>query len=204
MRDTPASGTEGYTESAAQLLDLYESFAFEDVHRPVLHLIPEPPSDVLDIGAGSGRDAAALAARGHRVVAVEPTAAMREGAARRHRSARITWIDDSLPDLRHIRATGVDFHVVMLSAVWMHLDEAQRRTAMPVVAALTRPGGMVFISLRHGPVPHGRRMFEVGGDETMALARTHALEPILRLRRKAVLPGNQGLSWTRLAFIRRR
>jgi protein-L-isoaspartate O-methyltransferase len=36
---------------------------------------------VLDIGSGTGRDAAGLAAMGHSVVAVEPTAELRIGAA---------------------------------------------------------------------------------------------------------------------------
>ena len=40
-------------------------------------LIPATPSRVLDVGAGTGRDAAALAALGHSVVAVEPTPELR-------------------------------------------------------------------------------------------------------------------------------
>ena len=82
------TGTEGYAEQAAELFDRYESLRAADVHRPVLHLIPAVPSRVLDIGAGSGRDAAWLAAKGHRVIAVEPTAALRLPAMARHRSDR--------------------------------------------------------------------------------------------------------------------
>ena len=74
-------GNEGYTEEAAALTRQYESVRFVDVHGPVLHLFPTVPSDVLDIGAGTGRDAAALAGMGHRVVAAEPTAALRDRAA---------------------------------------------------------------------------------------------------------------------------
>jgi hypothetical protein len=37
-----------------------------------------------------------LAAMGHRVVAVEPTAALRARAAILHPSPRIEWLDDSL------------------------------------------------------------------------------------------------------------
>jgi hypothetical protein len=35
-----------------------------------------------------------------------------------------------------VRVRREEFDVVMLRAVWMHLDEVQRRTAMPNVAAL--------------------------------------------------------------------
>lgn len=52
---TPIPGTAGYGAHAAALADPYESITFEEVHR------------VLDIGAGSGRDAAALAQQGHTV-----------------------------------------------------------------------------------------------------------------------------------------
>jgi protein-L-isoaspartate O-methyltransferase len=72
------SGTEGYAEAADELVERYESISFADCHRPVLHLIPRLPGRILDIGAGTGRDAAALAEMGHTVLAVEPTAAFRD------------------------------------------------------------------------------------------------------------------------------
>ena len=57
-------GTEGYREEAATLVPRYEALVFEDVHREVIHLFPAPPAHVLDVGAGTGRDAAALARAG--------------------------------------------------------------------------------------------------------------------------------------------
>ena len=116
----------------------YESIAFAEAHKPILHLLPAEPARVLDIGAGTGRDAAGFAALGHRVVAVEPTAAMRAHGMRLHPSPAIEWVDDSLPELAVLSARGETFDVVMLTAVWMHLDEAQRERAMPQVAALVR------------------------------------------------------------------
>src|SRR5215471_7752455 len=96
------TGNEGYTEEADALTRQYESVRFADVHGPVVHLLPTVPSDVLDIGAGTGRDAAALAAMGHRVVAVEPTAAFRDRASRLHATPRIEWVDDYLPQLARL------------------------------------------------------------------------------------------------------
>ncbi|MAL78116.1 MAG: hypothetical protein CMN55_03220 [Sneathiella sp.] len=63
----------GYEKMAAELTGPYEALAFEDVHAAWIDLIPEQPSDILDIVAGTGRDAAHLAFRGHRVMAVDPT-----------------------------------------------------------------------------------------------------------------------------------
>jgi protein-L-isoaspartate O-methyltransferase len=93
------ASTQGYAEQAAKLIARYESVSPEEVHEEVLHLIPTGSCRVLDVGAGSGRDAAWLAAKGHAVVAVEPTAEMREAGIRLHPSARVEWVDDSLPDL---------------------------------------------------------------------------------------------------------
>ena len=116
-----------------------------------------------------------------------------------HPSPMIEWLDDSLPDLAAVRARGEEFDVVMLTAVWMHLDEVQRRMAMPNVAALVRNGGIVIMSLRHGPIPPGRRMFEVSAEETITLGRRSNLR--CRLNQGAEPSLRQpGVTWTRLAF----
>ena len=193
------SGTENYAEEAPELLKRYESISFPDTHRSVMHLIPTEACRVLDIGAGTGRDAAGFAARGHRVVAVEPTEEMRRGAMALHPSPLIEWVDDSLPDLANVRARGEQFDVVMLTAVWMHLDERQRRRAIPNVAALLRNGGVMIMTLRHGPVPPGRRMFEVSAEETIALAAPLGLDCVLNRPAESSLR-QPGVSWTRLAF----
>ncbi len=172
------SGTEGYAEQAEMLIRQYESISFAEVHRNILRLVPPPPSRILDVGAGTGRDAAGFAALGHRVTAVEPIAELRLRAQALH-TASIEWVDDSLPDLATMRLHG-SFDVVMLTAVWMHLDKAQRQRAMPRVASLLRSGGMLMLSLRHGPVPPGRRMFEVTADETIGLACAANLKLVLQ------------------------
>jgi SAM-dependent methyltransferase len=167
-----------------------------------MFLIPPAPARIVDIGAGTGRDAAGFAAMGHTVTAVEPTAEMRQAAMALHPSPRIEWVDDSLPDLALLHARSEAFDVVMLTAVWMHLDERQRQRAMPRVAGLVRPGGVMMLSLRYGPVPPGRRMFDVSAGETVQLPRAEGLTLSLRLDHQDGLLGRPGVSWTRLAFSR--
>jgi SAM-dependent methyltransferase len=192
-------GTEGYGETADERVQQYESIAFADVHRHMLHLFPTTPSRVIDIGAGTGRDAAAFAGMGHTVTAVEPTPELRSAARRLHGHLPITWIDDSLPDLDGVHALGQRYDLVMLTAVWMHLDESQRERAMGRVAALLDAGGLMSLSLRHGPVPAGRRMFEVSNAETRALAARHGLSTVLESEGAALL-GGPAVWWSRLAF----
>ncbi|MBM3647674.1 MAG: class I SAM-dependent methyltransferase [Alphaproteobacteria bacterium] len=193
------SGTEGYGETADERVKQYESLAFADVHRDMLHLFPARPSRIIDIGAGTGRDAAGFAELGHTVTAVEPTQELLAHARRLHRQPSITWIDDSLPELDRVHASGERYDLVMLTAVWMHLDRTQRERAMARVVALLRPRGLMALSLRHGPVPPGRRMFEVTSAETRALAERRGLATVHDSERPALL-GGPSVWWSRLAF----
>lgn len=168
-------GTQGYAAEADRLAAAYESITFEDVHRDILHLIPTAACAALDIGTGTGRDAAALAKRGFAVTAAEPTAALRIHGEQWHAGLDIRWLDDCLPDLPHLSASGERFGLVMLTAVWMHLDEGERQRAMQAVAPLVARGGRVAISLRHGPVPEGRRMFDVSAEEVIGQAAMRGL-----------------------------
>src|SRR5947209_12996690 len=95
----PISGTEGYAREADALIERYERISAAEAHQSVQHLIPLAPSRILDIGAGTGRDAAWFAANGHDVVAVEPTDELRAAAKRLHPCPNVEWLDDSLPDL---------------------------------------------------------------------------------------------------------
>jgi SAM-dependent methyltransferase len=197
-------GTEGYAREADTLIERYERISAAEAHESVLHLIPKPSSRILDIGAGTGRDAAWFAENGHRVVAVEPTDELRLAAQRLHPAPTIEWLDDSLPDLPVLRSRGERFDVVMMTAVFMHLDEEQRRRAMPNLAGLMQEEGVMIMSLRHGPVPVGRRMFAVSAGETIELAQTHGLHAVLHFRSDSSEELNRlaGVTWTRLAFVK--
>jgi len=202
--DPGIRGTRGYAEQAEELAVRYEGIDFEAKHAAVLPLLPAAPASAMDIGAGTGRDAAWLAERGYRVVAVEPTEAMRSRAIALHPSPAIEWIDDSLPALRRVVGQERRFDLVMLTAVWMHLDASERRLAMPNVGALVAPGGLLVMTLRHGPVPSGRIMFEVSAEETIGFADRHGLRVSLDVHAASSQAANRdaGVSWTQLAFRR--
>ncbi|MFC4909198.1 class I SAM-dependent methyltransferase [Actinomadura gamaensis] len=191
-------GTRGYAAEADALARQYESLSSDQVLGDVLPLLPEKPGRVLDVGAGTGRDAAALALRGHAVTAVEPTAELRAHGRRLHSHAGIEWLDDTLPDLTAVRGT---YDAVLLVAVWMHLDPDERPRAMRRLADLLASRGVVLLTLRHGPTPPGRHMFDVPADETVA----HAAEAGLRTVHRSAwddLLGRPDVHWTTLAFAR--
>ncbi|PPK68396.1 methyltransferase family protein [Actinokineospora auranticolor] len=191
------AGATGYGQAAGVLARRYEAVAFEDVHRAALAWLPARPGRVIDIGAGTGRDAAALAARGHAVTAVEPTAEFRVAGRSLH-GATIQWLDDSLPELRSVR--GV-FDLVLLSAVWMHLDRAERRAAMARISDLSAPGGRSILTLRHGPVPPGRRMFDVTVAETVESAGSQGLK-VVHHSESADILSRPDVRWSCLVLAR--
>jgi hypothetical protein len=71
---------------------------------------------------------------------------------------------------------------------------------MPRIAGLLAGDGVMILSLRYGPVPPGRRMFEVSADETIRLAEAEGLRLVLRLDHQDAQLGRPGVSWTKLAF----
>ena len=184
-----------YEQHAARLVEQYESLSFQDVHASLLDLLPPPGATILDVGAGSGRDAAWFADNGYDVVAVEPSNAMLTHARQRHPSNRIHWLADSLPDLANVRRLGLSFDLILLSAVWMHIPPAARQRALRKLATLLAPKGRIAISLRLGPPDVERAMHEVSLPELISLAQQFGLR-IVRTTDSEDKLGRAGVAWT--------
>jgi SAM-dependent methyltransferase len=184
-----------YDQNAPGLVTQYESLAFEDVHAALLNLLPQPNATILDIGAGSGRDAAWFAANGYDVVAVEPSDAMLQRGRTLHRSSRIHWLSDSLPELSRLRRLGLTFDLILLSAVWMHIPPASRARALRKLATMLAPGGRIAITLRLGEPDREREMHEVSLQELSSLSLQFGLR-VVHASESADRLGRAGISWT--------
>jgi SAM-dependent methyltransferase len=195
---------DGYAAAAdPALVARYDSLDPERIYAPVIDLLPQPGARVADIGAGTGRDAAWLAERGCRVVAVEPVAALREAGRAAHGDKDIMWIDDRLPALARLRALA-PFDAMILCAVWHHLDPEDRQAALPGLAAAMAPGAMLILSLRHEPGPPDRTSFPAPPDPTIYAARACGLRMMRRREAGSVSEESRalGVRWTWLAFAR--
>jgi 2-polyprenyl-3-methyl-5-hydroxy-6-metoxy-1,4-benzoquinol methylase len=168
--------------ASAMRTQRYEALAAEKVHAWLVPSLPTSPALVLDIGAGSGRDAAWLVSRGLEVVAIEPSAGMLAEAQRLHPSPSIRWLSDSLPSIDKVLRLGLSFDMILLSAVWMHVQPRDRPRAFRKLIALLKPGGCIAVTLRQ-PIQSDRGMHDVSqsGIEQLAALMVHSL----RLRAKA-------------------
>jgi SAM-dependent methyltransferase len=138
--------TEGYvlwSETYDQPLRLFP------LEEPTMHRLfdPLPGSVVLDAACGTGRHSGYLAARGHRIIGVDRSAAMLARAREKLPQGDFREGDlEALPVASH----SVDVAVCALALV--HLPELDR--AVAELARVVRPGGRVIISDVHPFVVH--------------------------------------------------
>ena len=194
-----AHSTGWYDAHAPDLVGRYEAVDPATLHSWLRGLLPDVPGAALDIGAGSGRDAAWFSAQGYEAIAVEPSSGMRSEGQRLHPDPRIRWINDQLPELSILGPLAISFDVVMLTAVWQHVPPSQRDRAFRKVAALVRSGGLLAISLRSGPSPAGSEMHPVSLEEIEHLARNHGFA-VEKIQHAADQQGRVDVSWTSVAL----
>ena len=194
---------EGYAAVSDAWIERSEAIPAEQMLRPVLDLLPTLPGRAVDVGAGSGRDAAWLAQQGHRVVAIEPVERLRRAGIERHGALPIEWLDDRLPELTAVPA-GSKFDLLLVNGMWQHLDASQQRTAMRRLAELAHAGATLVVSLRHGPGAATRPVHEIDTPGTIRNAQDAGFELIRERQAESWQDANRaaGVYWTWLALRR--
>ncbi|MCY4057259.1 MAG: class I SAM-dependent methyltransferase [Gammaproteobacteria bacterium] len=175
----------------------YETVSAEHVNDWLIDLLRDDKACILDVGSGSGRDAAWLASIGHDVIAVEPNPTMRTECERLHPDKPFRLLADRLPDLSATFRTGLSFDFILVNAVWMFVAPSHRERAFRKLVTLLKPGGKIAITLRQGPVDVDRGMHPASTEEIEGLARRHGayLEPP---QRAADFLGRRQISWIRI------
>jgi len=188
-----------YSQNCERLAEQYEKLSPEKVNVDWSPYIPATKSLILDIGSGSGRDAAWLAEMGHEIVAVEPADELRKKAKRLHPHPSIQWINDSLPALKGVYKLNLRFDLILVSAVWMHIAPNLRERSFRKMVNLLKPGGALILTLRHGPSPDERTMYTVDSEEIYQLANRYAIDVVLNTKGEDEL-GRSEVSWTTMVL----
>ncbi|MBA6352496.1 class I SAM-dependent methyltransferase [Colwellia sp. BRX9-1] len=209
-----------YNENAEILAQQYLSKTFDEVHQSWHQLLPaiieNPNARILDIGAGSGRDAKYIALsainkhgdiNGTQVIAVEPANLLAELGACQTAGLNVKWLTDSLPALNTITKQEVSFDLILLSAVWMHIPVSARPRSIRKLANLLKPGGKLVISLRHSSDSEQaeqerkeRKMHVVCADELKRLATDVGLLTKLETQKEDDKLGRGHVSWQTLVL----
>lgn len=183
-----------YSEHAKKLSKQYNSVPFESIHKDWLSEIPTKGM-VLDVGAGSGRDAEYLSQKGLSVVAVEPASNLRK-LAEQNTSESIHWLSSCLPELTEVFSLQTKFDLILVSAVWMHIAPSNRERSFRKLSSLLKPSGKLVISLRHGDSPDERTMYSVSASELSTYANQFGLSyQLLSDKQQEDELGRKDVSW---------
>ena len=192
-----------YDREAQTLAAQYDGIDPAQMYEPLLPFLPKSGASAMDIGAGAGRDALWLESMGYSVVAVEPARGLRLIMADKAQrgAGRISVRDDALPKLETLR-NDEKFDLILLSAVWQHVAPRQRREAFNKVAGHLKEGGMVYMLLRRGPAPAGRKMYPVSSRSLKGYATDLGLEVVETQQRQKDLLNRGDVRWTVFAARR--
>jgi len=108
----------------------------------------QPGAHVLEVGSGHGRDARALETGGCRVRRTDITPGFVERLRAAGHSADV--VDPLTDDLRDPAAPEVPYDAVWASACLLHVARADLPIVLERLAAVTRPGGALHVSLKEG------------------------------------------------------
>lgn len=191
--DSSARAVAFYERQAKDLAENYELIPFDQAH-PILfnELGGKPPRSILDVGAGTGRDANWMVANGHSVIAVEPAASFRALATRLHPNSSAQWVDDRLPKLDKLTAQRFDW--IVLSAIWMHVHPKDRVDALARLKGLLTPTGKIYVTLRLGPPDIAREIYPVTVEELRDIGRPLGLK-LQEFGEREDLLGRQEIKW---------
>lgn len=185
-----------YRRNAEKRFEQYESQAAGGHCYYSLKYMAPAPGRILDVGCGSGRDAAVFAGRGYDVTAVEPAHELRRLAQQKHDHANITWVDDRLPELASFHDVSDYFNHAHLSAVIFHLPPQETSHVLQNCHRLLKPGGTLFVGLRVGPSDPERPMFAI--DEHWIASQADGLFDILDIELSTDDFSRPDVRWVRM------
>ena len=190
---------EYYDRDAEGFAARYDAVSFEAVH-PLLSCYLPDRGRALDIGAGSGRDARAMAARRLWVTAVEPSEGLRAiGSAK---NADIRWIDDRLPWLATLDGEAGTFDFILCSAVLMLVAPTELDRSFISMARLLAERGRLGLNLREPRPGEPADLFHDHDDgAVLAAAEAAGLRCIDRGVAKDAI-GRANYRWRSFVFAR--
>jgi len=193
-----------YDAAANGLVSRYEAADVELLQSDLSSAFNEM-SPLLELGCGSGREAAMLRAKGHEVCVTDGSPAMISNAVAKHPELGGSALVLSLPS-RFPFATA-SFVGVYAIAVLMHLPVTEIADILQEVRRVLRPDGVLFVSVpsarddvdENGYDPKGRLFTGLSADRWVALFTSAGfVEKFARETEDGL--GRSGVRWFSFAF----
>lgn len=193
-----------YRIRSAEVVRRYESADMSELHDHLLRHLP-PNGSILEIGCGSGRDAAFMVSKGFDVTATDASAEMVREATRAHPELE-DWLScESLPLPDGSPLLACSFDAVVSIATIMQIPDRDLFESASQVLQLLKPGGILFLSssigrsgLHEGRDEKGRLFSERSPEELQMLFER------LGFRLRAKYSGsdifNRDIKWFSLVF----
>lgn len=104
------------------------------------------PATIVDVGCGTGLITRQLAGQGHRVIGVDPSAAMVEVGRSRPFGVRVEWIVGRVESIE-----PVDAHLAIMTShvAQFFVDDAEWDRALGAIHRVLRPGGVLGFESRN-------------------------------------------------------
>jgi len=138
---------EYYDSNAGRCAARYESADMSHLDHLLLRHLPERGARVLELGCGSGREAAFLHRSGYDVRGVDASQPMIEEALRRHPELAGRLSCGAVPLPEHSPLLSDSFDAIIAIALLMHVPDAELFETILQCKRMLRPSGVVFISV---------------------------------------------------------
>ncbi len=164
-----------YDSNAPELCHKYEAADMSMLKRRLERHLPEAGA-VLEIGCGSGRDAAVLKALGYDVTAVDASAGMCATAVACHPELSDRILCEAMPFADGSPLLSRTFDAVVCVATLMHVPDQELFEVAYQIRQILRPDGIVFLTVSSGRAgisgnrdPDGRLFVERSPDQLRLL-----------------------------------
>jgi len=139
-----------YDRNARSCGARYESADMSHLDHLLLRHLSEKGTRVLELGCGSGREAAFLLQGGHDVHGIDASREMIEEALRRHPELAGRLSVEAVPLPEGSRLLSESFDAVLAIALLMHVPDAELFETVLQLKRMLRPLGVVFLSVSTG------------------------------------------------------
>jgi 2-polyprenyl-3-methyl-5-hydroxy-6-metoxy-1,4-benzoquinol methylase len=196
-----------YDDHAAEVSRRFETANMSRIHGYLLSHMPGKGARVMEIGCGSGRDAAFLLANGYDIRAIDASRGLIEEALKIHPELHDRLAVAGVPFPEESPILRETFPAIVSMAVLMHIPEKDIDETVAQIRRMLAAGGTAFISVSTGRAEvdkdgrgNGGRLFlERPPEDLQRVFEKHGFLLAARYATSDVY--SRGITWHSMVFL---